>query len=362
MRRLALFLATASTALAASFDSGTVIASDGAAYRQSAYPVITRIANGRLVTAFAVMPKDGPDPYIAASISDDNGRTWSAPVKALDVPAKNDADPTLLWDGRKLFVYSTTVPLKRTVIATSQMFYTTSADGKAWSEPAEIPMPWKYSVGKRHRSFTLLDGSLIMPISWDLWAERGTPARTEGEMNLASGVFKSKDGIEWRAFGWIHTTDPKVLPSSTGGLCEPALVELQSGELYMLLRSGTNHLYETRSKDNGVTWDPPRPSPLVSHNTPAGLWRLDDHPNEIIAIFNHSPLTRYPLSVALSADGGRTWSTPRDVATSNGPQISYPNIVQATDGRFVAVWQAQREDGGRDIRWARFDRDWVLRK
>ena len=361
MRLIAIALALTS-AFAATFETGSVITSDGGPYRQNAYPVIVRTGTGRLVTAFCVMPKDGPDPYIAVSTSDDGGRTWSRPVKALDVAGKNDADPSLLWDGKRVIVYSTTVPLKRPTIADSQMYYAASSDGASWSQPVEIPMPWKYSVGKRHPAFRLVDGSFVMPISWDLWAERGTPARTEGEMNLASGVLKSPDGINWRAFGALHTSDPKVTPFSTGGVCEPALVELKSGELYMLLRTGTNHLYEARSRDNGVTWDGPRPSPLVSHNTPAGLWRLDDRPDEIIAIWNHSPLTRYPLSVAISADGGRTWSAPRDVATSNGPQVSYPNIVQAPDGNFVAVWQAQREDGGRDVRWARFDRAWVLGK
>jgi predicted neuraminidase len=208
----------------------------------------------------------------------------------------------------------------------------------------------------------LLDGSFAMPISWDLWAQRGTPARTEGEMDLASGVLKSKDGKQWRPFGSLHIDERKVTPHSTGGVCEPGLVELQDGELYMLLRTGTNFLYESCSRDNGVTWAAPVRSPLVSHNTPAALWRLEDRPGEIIAIWNRSPLNRYPLSVAISGDGGRSWSAPRDVATSDGPQVSYPNITQAADGAIVAVWQAQRKEGGRDIRWARFSRDWVLGK
>jgi sialidase-1 len=362
MRRAFLISLACFACHAASFDTGVVAASDGGAFLSNAYPVIVRIPGGRLVTAFTVMPKDNPDGYIAASVSDDGGKSWSRPVKALDVPGKLDADPTLLWDGDAARIYSTTVPAKRTLIESSQMFVVKSNDGTAWSAPEEIVLPFTYSVGKRHTVLTLIDGSFAMPISWDLWAQRGTPARTEGEMDLSSGILKSRDGVNWRAFGALHTDDRKVTPSSTGGVCEPALVELRDGELLMLLRTGTNFLYESRSRDNGVTWTDPKPSPLVSHNTPAALWRLDKHPEEIVAIWNHSPLNRYPLSVALSNDGGHSWTTPRDVATSDGPQVSYPNLTQAADGAIVAVWQAQRKEGGRDIRWARFTREWVLGK
>src|SRR5262249_43923784 len=141
-----------------------------------------------------------------------------------------------------------------------------------------------------------------------------------------------------------------------------ALVELQNGHLLMILRTATSHHYESRSRDGGLTWDPPRPSLLAGHNTPSALWRLDQNPREIIAIWNNSPLNRYPLSVAISSDGGRNWSKPRDVAISDGPQVSYPGITQAKDGTIVAVWQQQLRDGGRNVGWARFTRDWVLSK
>jgi BNR repeat-like domain len=362
MLRVTAFLFASAAAFGASFENGIVAASDGAAHLTNAYPVVVRVGGGRLVTAFSVLPKDDPDGYIAASTSDDGGKTWSPAVKALDIPGKLDADPSLLWDGARVSVYSTTVPPKRTLIESSQMYIATSATGERWTAPQEIVLPFAYSVGKRHMVVRLLDGSFAMPISWDLWAQRGTPARTEGEMDLASGVLKSRNGMDWRAFGALHTTARKVTPSSTGGVCEPALVELRNGELYMLLRTGTNFLYESRSQDHGVTWTEPRPSPLVSHNTPAALWRLEDSPGGIAVIWNHSPLTRYPLSVAISPYGGKTWSAPRDVATSDGPQVSYLNLTQAADGALLAVWQAQRKEGGRDIRWARFSRDWVLSK
>ena len=100
----------------------------------------------------------------------------------------------------------------------------TDDDGESWSSPVEISMPKKYVAGKQHKGMRLGDGTLLMGYSWDLWAEKGTPARTEGEMNIAAGALRSTDGIHWRPFGELHVWIPKMTPYSTNGLDEPAIV------------------------------------------------------------------------------------------------------------------------------------------
>ena len=138
-------------------------------------------------------------------------------------------------------------------------------------------------------------------------------------------------------------------------------MELENGEVLMILRSGDTFHYESRSRDGDDVVAPVRSS-LPGHNTPTALWRLEQNPKEIIAVWNSSPLTRYPLSTAISSDGGKTWSAPKIIAKTEGLQVSYPDITQAADGTFVAVWQQALPDGGRDVRWARFKREWVLQK
>ena len=346
---------------AAGLETGAVKQTDGAAYFVNAYPVVARLASGKLLVVWAATAKGDKAARVVAAISTDGARGWSGPQTLIQTAGMSDLDPNIVVDGKRVFVYSTTVAVNMTRIDRSQVYMTRSDDeGANWSKPVEIAMPFKYFVGKRHIGVKLIDGTLAMPFSWDLWAEKGIPARTEGEMNLASGVLLSRDGVHWTPFGAIHMWAEKRTPFSTGGVCEPALVEFSNGELLMILRTGTAFHYESRSRDGGLTWDAPRPSALVGHNTPSALWRLDQKPGEIIAIWNRSPINRYPLSVAISADGGRTWSVPRDVATSDGPQVSYPGITQVPDGSFVAVWQRQLPEGGRDVRWARFSRDWVM--
>jgi len=359
MKIYALFVSIA--AIGAALETGSVKDSDAGAYYINAYPVIARLASGKLLAVWSARSQGDSDGRIVGAVSSDGGKTWGTPGTVIDIPQMEDGDPSIVVDGPRVFVYSTTVPLHQRLIERSQVYVVWSDnEGATWSAPEELKFSFKYFVGKRHIGIKLLDGTLAMPFSWDLWAQKGTPARTEGEMNLASGVLLSKDGIHWTPYGQVHAWTEKVTPGSTNGVCEPALVELHTGELLMILRTGTSFHYESRSRDGGLTWDAPRPSSLMGHNTPSALWRLDQNPEEIVAIWNNSPRNRYPLSVAISSDGGRRWSKPRDVATSDGPQVSYPGITQAPDGTLVAVWQQQLRDGGRSIQWARFSRDWVL--
>lgn len=346
------------------FEKGTVV-SPSVKGETNAYPVVTRLSSGNLMIVWTfIAPNTNSDGKIHGAVSKDDGKTWSSPFLVLDLPKKFEGDPAVIVDGNKVLVYASSV-IPPNKINKSEIWLAASEDeGKTWSNPVEIKTPYNYFVGKRHLGLKLKDGTLVMPASYDIWAQldSNTPAKTEGEMDLKAGVMLSKDGISWTPHIDLHILVPKVTPFSTGGVVEPAIVELADGSLYMLMRTGTTKLYESRSKDGGKTWDNPTPSGLTAHNTPASLWRDDKNPNEIIAIWNNSPRNRYPLSVAISKDGGRNWSLPKNVAESkDNLQVAYPGITQDKEGNFVATWQEQLPSGeGRAIRWARFNRDWVL--
>jgi hypothetical protein len=359
---LAMVLSLAPTlAVGAGFETGIVQAGDGSLFRTNSIPTVARLASGKLMAVWSAYAKGEDRGRIVASFSGDAGRTWSRAVDIIKNPDMDDGDPNIVVDGKRVFVYSTTTAVEMKFITGSKVFMVESDDeGATWTKPLQIPFSYAYLDSKVQNGIKLMDGTLMMGFSWDLWAQAGKPARHESEMNLATGVLRSTDGVHWTAFGELHVWTEKMAYYSVNGLCEPSLVQLANGDILMLMRAGTMFHWESRSHDGGLTWDPPKPSKVLGFNNPASLWRLDEKPDEIIVVFNNSPINRWPLSVALSRDGGVNWTKSRDIAAPDGLEVSYPNITQAPDGTIVVVWQQKVPDGGRDVRWARFSRAWVL--
>ncbi|MEI6467300.1 MAG: sialidase family protein, partial [Verrucomicrobiota bacterium] len=234
-------------------------------------------------------------------------------------------------------------------------------DGGGWSQPVKMPAHHKYTVGKIHVGMTLSDGTLLMPYSWDVILEEGKPVGFEGAMKLKSGVLRSRDGgTSWTPGGdmFVEVTK-KASARGTGGVCEPAMVLLPSGEIFALVRTSDSWHYQSRSRDGGLTWDTPSPSPLAGHNSPSALWRLRDS-GDVLVVWNNSPLNRWPLDVALSMDGCKTWSRPRTLANTPGFQSAYPTATQTADGVLIAIWFQILPDKARELRIARFNREWLL--
>jgi len=345
------------------FETGVVARSSGQEYVTNAYPVIARLASGRLLCIFSVSGPEKPAKLkIASSFSDDNGKTWSSPSIVFDHPDAEDADPNLLVDGDRVLAFSTSVPLP-VKIAVSRIYMRESKDGVHWGEETLLNTPRKYIAGKIHQGHRLKDGTLIFSYAWDTWADQGMPPATEGEMNIKSGVLRSSDhGKTWKAGADLYADIPKTSPYSVSGLDEAAIVVLADGRLMTLMRDSGTKLYQSWSKDGGLTWETPKPSTLTAHNSPAALWKLDNS-KDIFVVWDNSPTGRTPLTAALSDDGGHTWTEPKVIVDTHGPQqVSYPSAVQASDGTLIAVWQQQLPEGGRDIRIARFNREWLVTK
>lgn len=335
------------------------IHSDGNAFNCNSYPTVATLPDGRLFLTWEAGDGRSEDTRVVGAFSTDGGRTWSKPQTLIDTPLV-DADPTLVLTKTEIQVYSTSRPVSPVTYSetwkTSRRF-----DGDHWAAPVKMPAHHVYEVGKVHRGLRLGDGTLVLPYSWDIYLEAGKAVAFEGAMKLRSGVLRSQDeGMTWTVGGDMDVdVAKKITARGTGGVCEPAMELLPNGDIYALMRTSDEWLYESRSHDGGLTWDPPRPSPLQSHNAPAALCRLRDS-SEVFVAWDHSPRNRWPLDVAISADGCRTWSPPRTLATSPGFQAAYPTATQAADGTLIVVWFQIRPDKGRDLWLARFNREWLF--
>ena len=335
------------------------LASQELAHR-NLYPTIDLLEDGTLFCVWTVMERVGEKNInIVGAFSVDHGKTWSRPVNIIKSPDM-DFDPSTVVAGKRIIVTSTTRP-PTNKMSTSITLATRSEDsGRTWSELYQISMNHRYTCGKIHRALQIRNGWLLMPYSWDRILETGSEMTSEGQMDMAIGMMISKDnGLTWFNSADAYAKTKKGKDGAIDGVDEPAIVELNDGTIYTLLRTGNDYLWESRSRDNGLTWDVPTPSPLFGRNAPAALHKITGDRGEIVVIWNKSKV-RNPLCAALSNDNCKSWSQPRVLIDTGGPRACYPGCVQAADGTIVVVWEQQHDQGqGHDIRLARFNRAWL---
>ena len=154
--------------------------------------------------------------------------------------------------------------------------------------------------------------------------------------NQPGVLLSDDDGVTWRevllpsppahAIQWPHQG---VRWQNYG--CEPTVVELSSGRLWMLIRTSLDCHYEAFSDDGGESWTVPTPSRFYATITMPLLFGMSD--GRLLAVWNNStPLpeldhdgqaglsrseregssedfftNRDVLHAAISADEGQTW-------------------------------------------------------
>jgi hypothetical protein len=240
--------------------------------------------------------------------------------------------------------------------------------GEVWEKPKVV---WRGYCGSVNGFTQLRNGRLLIPFAeW-------MPGRAEGPPHGAneSLVIYSDDGGDT----WHESPNRLTAPCYTDfngsgyGACEPCVIELQDGRCYMLARTESGLLYESYSPD-GVTWEPLRPSSLVSSDAPAGFVRIPA--GRILVFFNGCEKPprvdgagvyggRDVLHAAISDDEARSWrgfrEVYRDPTRNESPQkfgdrgTAYPFPYLGTDGKVFVVAGQGRSNG-----MLTFDPDWLL--
>ncbi len=173
--------------------------------------------------------------------------------------------------------------------------------GKTWSEeeilPAGINGPTKCAP------LVLADGALLCPSSCAV----GNP----DEKHKATAIWfdlSPDKGIHWSKIG------PLEIPGRKFGVIEPALFEDGRSNLRILCRDRAHkigekgYLWTAESQDQGVSWSELTPTHLP--NPDSGIDTIDLGEGRIVLLYNHSHDNRYPLHLAISSNGGNSWSSP----------------------------------------------------
>lgn len=297
----------------------------------AAPPKILRLPDGALM-AFA-LERENPTRMIRARFSKDNGESWSELEPLFTIqqsPPELIAVTEAVLDRHgeiHAFLVRQWQPDSRGEGERGgpgtyngfriDIWHARSTCGRtSWQEPKCI---WEGYTGSLNSSVLLKSGRILLPFSYYVprtWQNRGEGLETFTFMGMfvATVLYSDDNGTTWMLSNSLTVVTPDI--TYAYGACEPVVMELSDGRVWMLIRTQMGRFYESFSPD-GARWSRPVPSRIVSSDSPAGLARLND--GRIVLVWNNC--LRYPyayggrqvIHAAISEDDGRTWRGCREV-------------------------------------------------
>lgn len=179
-----------------------------------------------------------------------------------------------------------------------------------------------------------------------------TPGGEFSHERQFSGFAESRDS------GRTFQTDALIqIPGTEGAVgVQPNVVRLLDGRLVAFHRNRTELLRHrvgrSVSTDDGRTWSALAPTDLPSNNSSVAAVVLLD--GRVVVAFNNSHGIRYPLSLALSSDGGETFSRVVDLTTSERVGGGVPGVANswlAGEHSYPTMWL---DDNALWVAWTHF--------
>jgi predicted neuraminidase len=323
-----------------------------------------------------------PDISIWFSRLATGGDMWSAPVQLSDDPTRSEQNPILfpaptgeLW---LLFTSqhagdqdSAEVRLRRS-----------DDDGATWG-PVETLFPATEHGGVfvRQPVVVLPGGRWLLPVFHCVTIPG---RRWVGDADTSAVMISDDSGASWREV---------AVPDSTGCV-HMVIVPVTDGLTAFYRSRWADAVYQSWSHDEGETWSAPVPTDLPNNNSSIQAAALDD--GRIAMVLNpiraeagtarrlslydeidddglaasqersDAPLPddgerhafwgtpRAPMTLTISADGGRSWPIRRDLETGDGycltnnsreglnRELSYPTVHQGPDGMLHVAFTYHR--------------------
>ncbi|MBZ0273180.1 exo-alpha-sialidase [bacterium] len=284
-----------------------------------------------------------PDSRIVWSTLAPGETGWTWPEVLFDDPGLSEGNPAL-WvsESGELLVFFVTITGNGWDQSAIRLIRSDDLDA-TWGAP--VGLREEYCWMARHRPLRLENGELLLPLYSECLAY---PTFMRSTDDFATWTEES------------HLSIPFLLQHL--GQIQPSLINLPGGRIAAITRDGfpTHRVKRMVSDDFGQTWTPSRITELPNAGTSVDWVRLLD--GHEVVVYNDSPTDRFPLSVALSHDGGETFVAKRDLIDTDDEcdgdcQYHYPSIAQSThDG---TIWITYTHDR-RTIGWVRFNEAWLL--
>ncbi|HID78895.1 MAG TPA: hypothetical protein EYP56_23225 [Planctomycetaceae bacterium] len=346
-------------------------------YCDQPYVVITRDGNWLCLLTTAVEHEGAAHSHVVATISTDQGRTWSKPValEPTEGPPSVYSLPVVTHFGRVYVFYTYNgdnfkCPGRSDCVGWFVYKYSDD-NGRTWSKE-RYRLPMRMTAVDRTNSF---GGKVQM--FWGI----GKPITFDNTMMFA--FTKCGKYVIERSEGWFYRSDNilterdvskvrfQLLPDGDVGLKNPEygdvqaeqnIVALSDGSIYCMYRTAGDHPCHAYSRDGGHTWTLPE----YATYTPGGrrfknsracprIWRCKN--GKYLFWFHNHGAHKNPyrgrnpawLSGGIERDGYIYWSQPEIVLYDTHPAncifdpktgepgpgggMSYPDLVEQ-DGRY----------------------------
>ena len=327
------------------------------------WPSVSRISEHGLLAAASGFRTGHIDPFgkSVCFTSEDDGRTWSAPLIVNDSPVDDrDTGLTALGNGRALMTWfasdiRASFADKSKIGRVTRRFRMDFAPVfSTWDEETvakhvgfftrirEASGEWgscRYApVSAPHGAIKLKNGSLLY---------LGNVSRRAAEE--AAGAFKpgeiaaavsDDEGATWRLVGKVPCGLVDTVGKNydwDGNFCEAHVVELPSGELLGAIRRDEDFsMFLTRSADGGATWSTPQ---FLAPGAPPSLMLHSS--GTLVLSYSWRKEKDFGQRIRFSTDGGRNWSD-EWVLRDDGPDydLGYPSSAELADSPIYTVcWQ-----------------------
>lgn len=321
------------TDIAGSFYSERLIFDQIPGRPQSHASTITELPGGDLLEAWyagtAEKAKDVAVMSARFSVADNK---WSQPRILNDAPGLSEGNP-VLYTGEKGRVWFFYMVMYGDTWNDCRIHYRYSdSAGIAWSDEKTLVSRKGYAI--RNRPITLGSGTMILPAA--------------NEMLYTPLFILTKDN-----FKTIRKSGQNL--RDEGGLDQPAIVELPDKSVLAYYRSTQSKgiIMKTVSQDGGLTWTDPEETEFPNPESGIAMTALDN--GNLALVYNNSARHRYPLTIALSRDNGKTWPWRRDIET-DPHEFSYPCVIQSGDGLIHVTYTWKRTH----IKHVVLNKSWIM--
>ncbi len=298
-------------------------------------PGLERTPKGRLfVSWFSGGPQEpSPENTVFLCYSDDQGRTFTEPeAMARPIGGSRTFDPAV-WrdpDGRLWYLFNR----GNRETAEHGVYARTCDDPDAanlvWSDEFRVGYDEAPFCFRLNKPTVLSAGPWLMPVTH---ASQPTHDWFAGSAQLQGVGLSADHGRTWSLHGAVKAP-PWAL--------ENMIVELRDGRLWMLIRTGSGHLWQSHSDDGGMTWTGASATTIASPGSRFFVRRLA---SGSLLLVNHSKFTgRSHLTAQLSLNDGITWNDGLLLDERSG--VSYPDGVQGEDGLIWIVYDRDRQGAG----------------